>query len=441
MGIHKGAKGDNRFNLGTLIKSSIEEYNKLEKNQKLNINKGLFYNQNYSPQNFYDIIIHINSISDIIKGWKVEFNPRVAAKYKEYTDYRVMKIGVIGNSYKGKTFILSKLNKFKLSFYTKVQGLSIKYPELEKYPNRRIVFLDYTFSETPILSEKELIKDKENGSRNIIRNQLIKNELLFKEQLRDKVITGYFIQNYIIYNSDILIVVVGDLTFSDQKLLNKIKYELIRFKIEKTLFVIHNLMTYTTIQQVKYYIRETLLKSATFNLEQQFIIKINYEPINEPICYYEKNTSYNIMHLIFANEGSEAGEYYNKNTIKCLENYYEKIISLKPFDALKTVKEMFKRFSNEILENNEGIIFDDLNKNVIKLIKPERIELKKYLIDGSGFLNLKSGGYEPSYNYYRKGNKIIIRVEAPGASDIKTEIKVVERYTFIRIIVNKKKKE
>ena len=52
MGIHKGAKGDNRFNLGTLIKSSIEEYNKLEKNQKLNINKGLFYNHKYSPKDF-----------------------------------------------------------------------------------------------------------------------------------------------------------------------------------------------------------------------------------------------------------------------------------------------------------------------------------------------------------------------------------------------------
>ena len=69
----------------------------------------------------------------------------MAAKYKEFTEYRVIKIGIIGNSYIGKTFILSKLSKFKLCFYIKVKSLSIKYPELEKYSNKKIVFFRLYF--------------------------------------------------------------------------------------------------------------------------------------------------------------------------------------------------------------------------------------------------------------------------------------------------------
>ena len=37
-----------------------------------------------------------------------------------------------------------------------------------------------------------------------------------------------------------------------------------RLKINKTLYIIHNLMTYTTIKQVEDYINNCLLKSATF---------------------------------------------------------------------------------------------------------------------------------------------------------------------------------
>ena len=77
-------------------------------------------------------------------------------------------------------------------------------------------------------------------------------------------------QNYIINNSDILIVVVDFLSYSEQKLLMKIKKEIensnkrsnksIRF------YIIHNLKTYTSVAQVEDYIQNTLLKSATFTI-------------------------------------------------------------------------------------------------------------------------------------------------------------------------------
>ena len=48
------------------------------------------------------------------------------------------------------------------------------------------------------------------------------------------------------------------------------------------------------------------MKSATFDLEEQEKISTNTE-IKNGINFYEKKSQPPIFHLIFANEGSEAG--------------------------------------------------------------------------------------------------------------------------------------
>ena len=172
-----------------------------------------------------------------------------------------------------------------------------------------------------------------------VRNQNVNDDELFREKSREKVITELFLQNYIINNSDILIVVVGLLSFSEQKLLNRIKRELKRAKLNKTLYVIHNLMTYTSVKQVENYIKDTLLKCATFELEKQIKINTKIETeSNNGIVFYEKNTNPKIFHLVFANEGSDAGNYYNKYTLEFLENSYEKITDLKGFNIIRYIK-------------------------------------------------------------------------------------------------------
>ena len=77
---------------------------------------------------------------------------------------------------------------------------------------------------------------------------------LYQEKCRDKIITELFLQNYIVYNSDILIVVVDCLSFSEQKLLEKVKQEVKRLKRRIPLYIIHNLKTYTSIDQIINYI-------------------------------------------------------------------------------------------------------------------------------------------------------------------------------------------
>ena len=419
--------------------------------------------------NFYDVIIDIKSIKDISKGWEVKFSKRAEEKYKEFRKEKIIKIGVIGNSNKGKSFLLSKISKIDLPSGTSIrtEGLSIKYPELDLYKDRRIALLDSAGLETPVLKESkdkedrveekeaekkpndtktqnkeenEEVKSKEeNGDEN--ENEEKNDKELFKEKSREKIITELFLQNYIINNSDILLVVVGILTYSEQKLLNRIKTEIQRSKINKPLFIIHNLITYTSIEQVKDYINHFLLKSATFNLEEGHKISTKTKS-KAGAYYYEKKTEPKIFHLIFANEGSEAGKHYNNFTLDFLEGEFQRVTDLKPFDVIQTVKERFIEVSKDILEKMEPLSlqdFDNSENKTIKLVKHNNVKLKKCLIDELGFSNLKANGFEPAYNYYKKDDKVIIRVEAPGNCSIKSNVDALGEYKIIRLTGNKRK--
>ena len=425
-----------------------EELAKLNNNENNSIIlRNDILNQNESFIDFYDVIIDIKSIKDIKKGWEIKMNERGKKKYYEYKGMKIIRIGVIGNSNKGKSFLLSKISKIKLPTGTSIrtEGLSIKYPELEGYTDRKIVLLDSAGLETPVLkdNEYEIIKNENDNSNDysIIDNgnqsQNLKKDLkeYFKEKSREKLITELFLQNYIIHNSEILILVVGIFTYSEQKLLNRIKTEIERAKIDKPLYIIHNLITYTSISQVNEYINEFLLKSVTFDLEEGH--NISTRSINQNgIYFYEKKSNPKIFHLIFANEESEAGKYYNQFTLNFLENSYQNVTDLKTFDVIKTVKERFLEISKDIIDEPKNIElkFDDENEKCIKLNSKDNIILKKCLIDELGFSNLKGDGFEPKYSYYKKDkNTLIIFLECPGICDLRPEVYYEGVYNIIKL--------
>ena len=235
-------------NINEELLNNIDKNRKIYENELISISnemkKFVKFRQceeNIRFEDFYDLIINIKSIKEINNGWDIKMKEKGKLRFEEYKNKDALIIGIVGNSNKGKSFILSKISKINLPNGTniKTEGLSIKYPELEKYKNRKIVLLDSEGFEAPFLIEKNEIIDK--------------NDIMLKEQAREKMITEYFLQDFILNNSDILIAVVGLLTFQEQKFLNKIKSEISKLKIKKTLFIIHNLMTLTTIEQVEIY--------------------------------------------------------------------------------------------------------------------------------------------------------------------------------------------
>ena len=411
-----------------------------------NLNKEIYKLKNecgtfstpHSQKDFYDVVVQIDSIKSIKKGWKICMTERGKKNYEKYKNEKIVKIGVVGNANKGKSFLLSKISKMSLpsGMSVKTEGLSIKYPELKGNQNRRIVLLDSAGLETPVL---------DSGKNNLEGKD--KNEI-FKEKCRDKLITELFLQNYIIHNSDILIAVVDILSFSEQKLLLKFKKEIENAKRNQPVIVIHNLKTYTTIEQVDDYIENTLLKSATFKLEKGPIV--DTKNINFKIKYilYEKANEKTpaIFHLIYANENSKAGSHYNGFTLNFIENSYQSITNHTSYDVIETTKERFIQVSKEILEKKEKEnditkdSFDERYPNYIKLKRDKEITLKKCFIDEIGFSNLITNGFEPKYNVFKKDNKIIIRVEAPGNCHMVAE-KIVQGERFIIRLSGEKKKD
>ena len=383
---------------------------------------------------FYDVIIHINSIKDINKGWPIEISQRAKENYEKFKNQKLIRIGIIGNSNKGKSFLLSKLSKIDLPSGTSIrtEGLSIKYPVLEKFKDRRIALLDSAGLETPVLQERDIPYEKKNE--------------LFKEKSREKLITELFLQNYIINNSDILIAVVGILTYSEQKLLMKIKKEMERSKFSESLFIIHNLITYTAVEQVNDYIEKYLKKSATFKLVEGLTInaKINTK---KGRFFYEniENSNQKIFHLIYANECSDAGKYFNEFTLEFVERSYQNVIDIKSFDVIETLKERYIQLSKDIIEKtSEDKIdknsFDDSNAGLIRLKDNKQIVLKKCLTDELGFSNLKANGFEPTYNLFKKGDSIFLRIESPGNCSLDPpDIEFAGEYNIIKLKGDKQK--
>ena len=406
-------------------------------------NQILIKQKDLKPQftEFYDVIVHIDSIKDITKGWKIEMSKKGEENYIKYKDKNLLKIGIIGNANKGKSFLLSKISKMELpsGMSIKTEGLSIKYPDLSIFKDRNIALLDSAGLETPVLLNDQKISNEKRSD-------------LFREKSREKLVTELFLQNYIINNSDILIVVVDSLSFSEQKLLLKVKKEMERSKRTIPLYIIHNLKAFTSKEQVKDYIDNILLKSVTFTLEKGNIITTKLNQNKEKVYnYYEvdqdKEKTQKIFHLIYANEGSEAGRMYNPYVLNFIENSYQQITGLKPLDVIGSIKERYIIVSKDIIEKTEKDekltiqSFDSSDPHLIKLKNEKEITLKKCLIDELGFSNFKSNGFEPMYNIFKNkdNTKFIVRVELPGNCDIVSDSERVGEYHILKISGEKKK--
>ena len=423
--------------------NNIDRRNKIQKDKEMefitndinSIVKFNQYNDNINFEDFYDIIININSIKQVNQGWDIKMNERGKLRFEEYKNKQALVIGMIGNSNKGKSFLLSKISKIDLPNGTNIrtEGLSIKYPDLKKYKNRKIVLLDSEGLESPFLFQ---YYEK--------RNEVTDEKL--KEKAKDKLVTEYFLQNFIMDSSDIIIAVVGLLTFQEQKFLNKIKSQISNYK--KTLFVIHNLMTLTTVDQVKNYINNTLMNSATFDLEKTTKITTKISNGEKVEYFFEKKSKIRIIHLIFANEGSEAGKFYNNFALEFIENSFQEITDIKSFDVIENLKERFIGLSKILMENNINQIISKkdfinyaqiIKERKIRLEKKRDIILKRYYIDELGFSDLRSNGFIPCYNYFLKDDKLILRLETPGNVNISVEYIIGEKCNIIQIKGEKKK--
>ena len=453
------------------LEDSQQKLKKLEnENYKLKKTEEIEVNIDSKMEKFYDIVICINSVKSINKeGWEVKFDEKGRKKYESHKNKDSIIIGVLGNNNKGKSFLLTRLSKIKLLSGTSIntEGLSVKYPDLKGYKGRKIILLDSAGLETPVLKKTDM-ENKKIGINKVDENEKEKEKNKeFKENTRDKIMTELFLQNFIIDVSDVLLVVVGKLTYSEQLLINKIKEQ--SKKIKRIIFIIHNLQEFWARNQVENYIKNTLLNCSTFKLKKrawistqedednnEIKIKDNSEDKEENLVDDEiadeesklydihfteiikyKDKKLEVYHLILANENSEAGKIYNPYAYKFIEHVYNFVSEPKKFDIFDQVKINFKKLSGDILRDDiKNVPFTEnkiiLEEKKIRLEYEKDLSLKKCYTDELGFSFFKTGDFEPKYNYFKPDEHTLeVRVEVPGNIKCSVTHKITENKTII----------
>ena len=477
------------------LKSKDEELKVFQKNESFGLK---FESDNKSGD--YDIILDITSFQDLVnKGWPIKYNKKEGkAQYLKKKNEPTIIVGVIGNGNKGKSFFLEKLSGYDIpkGFNVKTEGLSIRYGTSQEH---NIAILDSAGQETPLLkvanekneniSEGNICSDnkeelnetpninsssKENGETKEVndkncdqkanenklnksmeketsqkKEQLEDEDIEFEKYSRDKLITEFFLQKFIIWKSDLLILVVGNISLTEQKLLSRVKAEVESMDKNKQIYVIHNLKDYSTEEQVNDYIENTLKRLYKIEIEEILRQNISKDKDTDKKCinnYFNKyfvEKGKKVIHLIFVNEFSEKADFYNVPTIEFIQKEIEVIKTRNIFSIIDDCKKFFVKISEEIMEGNpklenleteEGEKYD---KIVLKNLKG--ITLKKFVVDEMGY-TLNNDSNTPKYSYYIDTEEKIlyINIELPGGGSIEPRVEIVSGY-YIFIFEGEKK--
>ena len=383
---------------------------------------------NKEKNKYYNMIIKINSMEQLKKeGWKIISNQID----QNFIEKKVSVISVLGNKNSGKSFILHLLTNKTIPYgYTvTTEGLSFIIPNSKENKDDNYILIDTAGTESPILIEKTEHLSKE------LRDKMAK----------DRQITDYFLQKFILKASDIFICVVDNLTLTDQYFINRI----IKNYTNKTIYIIHNLKTFIEKEQVVNYINNTLKESLTFFLQQDEYLDLKSEEKKEinKIFFKQKLKDNNriIIHLIMANEGSPAGKYYNKSTIKYLNKALQQVKEKKPFNIIKSLKEFLISFSGEIFNKNLELSSIKEENDCIKIVNNEDLELKDCLMDELGNNIFRDTQFKPKYRYgyftdsSTEERKFFLEIELYGKWTLTPTIEIKE--TFFIIIINGKKEK
>ena len=420
------------------------------------------------PFKLYDVIISINFFRDLVQksqmkqnGWKIIMNPDKSKKI-----LKSVVVSVLGNYNKGKTWLLSLLSgrELPIGYNVHTKGISCIYAN---DPNKPITFNDSEGFEVPIRSIKYTRKIK-NAMQEEQKNDI--EEFVYpdlKHMFKDKQYIEHFMQRFLLDCANVILIVVNQLTFADQRLINRIISD---FEEKKRIFVVHNFSNLCTVEDVSKYIQRDIKDS--FEVEE--IVFAGMTDIDSTFnnVYYKNLRNPGICHIVFARDESQAGKLYNRSSTRILlnciaaesnqkefhleislqnylnsqfRNYFEnqtdfKIIKTKKketseptkynsdFESTSDVKLI--SCSSDTSENNSPDKY--LKSREMEYLSIEtsnpKLEFKPSNMDELGYLKLlisAPNSLSLPYAFYQTQDKYIFEIEIPGLTkDMKSQIKI-----------------
>ena len=395
--------------------------------------------------NPYDIILRFKSIESIKQGWDILLSETGLKYFNSFI--KCPKIGVLGNKFAGKSFVLSALFGFpksEYSFYTNNQ-ITIKIKERKNKIN--YILFDSIGLDKVILNEKnsddeidssnegeEFNIKKENDNNNIMINNDIKekkeklNDFIdiknFEELEMNKKLTEKFITTFMVDYIDILIVVIGILKYPEQLLLKNIMEECLKYK-KGTLYVMHNI-GYMEEKNRKKYIKNILMKNGLFDLEEKKEIKIQQSSDSEdeeensegeddiPTYYISKyKSSLTVYHFILNYIYKEESNNKNNEFIKEKMQSFLNVVQPNKFNLYESFKKKIYELLKNYSKNKEEMKIElkEIEDNKRKIILKSNDDLQF----SNDLINLKNE-IQFKYNYYISDDnkKLVILIERSG---------------------------
>ena len=255
-------------------------------------------------------------------------------------------VGVAGNKNRGKSFLLGKITDYKVygGYLDTTEGISINFPNFckEKKKKLNVITLDTAGRENPILNS-EYSDDKKKISETEFLNEI---RLLSRDQL----ICEDTLSGFIMENCSVLIIVLEQLSYVEQIVLNSIINKMKNYHNVNKLIVVHNLKNIQTINEINNFVDDILLKSLTFSLSKASYDKFKKNVNQNNYYYQQRHTQLDIFHLIIGDEyNKEIKNYFNKPAFKFIREEI-RIANQKQFFLLEDFRKYIIINSKEYLE-------------------------------------------------------------------------------------------
>ena len=412
---------DTEFKLSTIFNFIIKESAEIK-----SVNKDM-----------YDAIFSCESIKELFnKGWKYKLSYKFIQRFYTKTPIKFCPLCVIGETNKGKTFIVNLLtgNLLKSGIEVKTEGISCKLTNFKSDEEIKTL--------SGLNEDKFLVFDTAGRSEPILidpkRRETLKDESLKREVEscnRDLKKREEFMKNVLIKNSKIILVVVNQLSLAEQIFLYELKNDGNFIK----LFIVHNLFNFQNREDLEDYINNTIFNTIYFNLRKMYFTKVEEDQndIDKPYYFREhiianRKEKALIAHLILGNLETKDPwiKKFNEKTLKFLINEMQ-IIPNKDFYYVDGIIYNQLR-SDEIISSKAKLIpikAGESSQNYEEgIIKLENKEKNNEINDENDFgenTEFNIFGYTPDYIFYKdeKNSKFIIELECSGIEDKDITIK------------------
>ena len=378
---------------------------------------------------FYDLVIRMNSFKQLEKeGWPIIWNKKSKEKYKQLKKEKCVIVGVAGNKNRGKSFLLGKITEYKVfgGYLDTTEGISINFPDFkdEKEQKMNIITLDTAGRENPLLNSEY---GNGNDDKKISETEYLNNIRLLS---RDQLICEDTLSGFIMEKCSVLIIVLEQLSYVEQIVLNSIINKMKNYENIKKLIVVHNLKNLQTIDEINNFVKDILLKSLTFSLSESSYDKFKKNKNQNNIYYQQKYIRSDIFHLIIGNENNKKiQDYFNEPAFKFIREEI-RIAEQNSIDIIEDFRQYIISHSKDFLEqkglDERELIIKDLDKieqTKIKLENRKDLKLKGINTNEKGFCNFYTSTVEPSYSFdiYEDNNDFYLEVQAElyGNIDIK----------------------